>query len=193
MALGLPRVPLIAIGSLLLIWNSLEGLDDDAEPADTVHSQRRRTAWSVLAAVGVLAISVSGQRAVSWWPVLLVGGLALTWTYAPRLLPPGTWRGRPGLPSVIATRSLINAGYFGVEAYVPLSLVVHRGLSATQAGIVPDRRRRAVVQRIVDGRESQRTGLKAPARTTRHGRRAHRAHGAVHDARHRPYRPRWSR
>ncbi|MGC2235924.1 MAG: hypothetical protein WA584_07165, partial [Pyrinomonadaceae bacterium] len=116
-------------------WNSLEGLDDGSAPADTAHSRRRRAAWSVLAAVGVLAICVSGQRAMLWWPVLLLGGLALTWAYAPRLLPPGTWRGRPGLPSVIATRSLINAGYFGVEAYVPLSLVVHRDLSATQAGM----------------------------------------------------------
>jgi MFS family permease len=125
-------VPLIAISSLLLIWNALEGLDGEA--ADSQKPQRRRTAWSALAALGVLAISISGQRAVAWWPALLVGGLALTWAYAPRLLPVGTWRGRPGLPSIIATRSLINAGYFGVEAYVPLSLVVHRGLSATQAG-----------------------------------------------------------
>jgi MFS family permease len=127
-------VPLIAVGALLLIWNALDGLDGDAGPVDAEHSQRRRAVWSSLAAVGVLLISVSGQRPVAWWPALFVGGLALTWWYAPRLLPAGTWRGRPGLPSVIATRSLINAGYFGAEAYVPLSLVVHRGLSATQAG-----------------------------------------------------------
>ncbi|MCW2800153.1 MAG: transporter [Aeromicrobium sp.] len=128
-------VPVIAIGSLSLIWNALEGLDGDAESVGSQHSQRRRAAWSGLAAIGVLAISISGQRVIAWWPVLLIGGFTLTWTYAPRLLPVGTWRGRPGLPSVIATRSLINAGYFGVEAYVPLSLVVHRGLSATQAGL----------------------------------------------------------
>jgi len=128
-------VPLIAIGSLLLIWNALEGLDGDAGSPDARQSQRRRTVWSGLAATGVLAISISGQRVVAWWPILLVGGLVLTWTYALRLLPVGTVRGRPGLPSVIATRSLISAGFFGAEAYVPLSLVVHRGLSATQAGI----------------------------------------------------------
>jgi MFS family permease len=128
-------VPVIAIGSLLLIWNALEGLDGDVESVVARQTQSRRAVWSGLAAAGVLAISISGQRVTAWWPVLLIGGFALTWTYAPRLLPVGTWRGRPGLPSVIATRSLINAGYFGVEAYVPLSLVVHRGLSATQAGM----------------------------------------------------------
>ena len=125
-------VPLIAVGSLLLIWEALSRLDGD--PGIT--SDRRRLWWASLTAGGILAVSIAGQRAVAWWPVLLIGSLALIAAYAPRLLPRGTWRGRRGLPSVIATRSLLSAGFFGAETYVPLSLVQHRGLSVSHAGLL---------------------------------------------------------
>lgn len=125
-------VPLIAIGSLLLIWEALGRLDGDP----SVVFDRRRLRWACLTAGGILAVSVAGQRGVDWWPVLLVVALALIAAYAPRLLPRGTWRARKGLPSVIATRSLLAAGFFGAEAYVPLSLVEHRGLSVSHAGLL---------------------------------------------------------
>lgn len=125
-------VPLVAVGSLLLIWQALGRLGGD--PA--IVFDRRRLWWASLTAAGILTVSVAGQRAVDWWPVLLVGALAVIAAYAPRLLPRGTWRGRPGLPSVIATRSLLSAGFFGAETYVPLALVEHRGLSVSQAGLL---------------------------------------------------------
>ena len=125
-------VPLVAIGSLLLIWGALSRLDGNPD----VGTDRRRLWWASLTAGGILAVSVAGQRAVEWWPVLLVTALGLIVAYAPRLLPSGTWRGRRGLPSVIATRSLVSAGFFGAETYVTLSLVQHRGLSLAQAGLL---------------------------------------------------------
>ncbi len=125
-------VPLVAIGSLLLIWAALSSLEGNPD----VVSDRRRLWWASLAAGGILAVSVAGQRTFDWWPVLLVGALAITVAYAPRLLPKGTWTGRRGLPSVIATRSLLAAGFFGAETYVPLSLVENRGLSVSHAGLV---------------------------------------------------------
>ena len=125
-------VPLIAVGALLLIWEALSRLDGDPGVAP----DRRRLRWALLTAGGILAVSIAGQRATEWWPALLIGALALIPAYAPRLLPPGTWRGRRGLPSVIATRSLLSAGFFGAEAYVPLSLVEHRGLSVSHAGLL---------------------------------------------------------
>lgn len=124
-------VPFLAVLSLSLVWQALGELSGDAE----VRTDHRRTGWAALAAAGILGVSVAGQRAVGWWPVLLIGALAVTVRYAPRLLPAGTWQGRPGLPSVIATRSVLAAGYFGAETYVPLSLVEHRGLSVTEAGL----------------------------------------------------------
>jgi MFS family permease len=125
-------VPLVAVGSLLLIWQALSRLDGDPG----VTTDRRRLWWASLTAGGILAVSLAGQRAVVWWPVLLVVALVLIGAYAPRLLPAGTWRGRRGLPSVIATRSLLSAGFFGAETYVPLSLVEHRGLEVSQAGLL---------------------------------------------------------
>lgn len=125
-------VPLIAVGSLVLIWEALSRLDGDP----SVAPDRRRLWWASLTAGGILAVSVAGQRSVAWWPVLLIGSLALVGAYAPRLLPRGTWRGRRGLPSVIASRSLLAAGFFGAETYVPLSLVEHRGLSVSHAGLL---------------------------------------------------------
>ncbi|KQV73731.1 hypothetical protein ASC61_01145 [Aeromicrobium sp. Root344] len=125
-------VPLVAVGSLLLIWQALSRLDGDPE----VTADRRRLGWAAWTAGGILAVSLAGQRAVAWWPVLLAVALALIGAYAPRLLPAGTWRGRRGLPSVIVTRSLLSAAFFGAETYVPLSLVEHRGLEVSQAGLL---------------------------------------------------------
>lgn len=124
--------PLIAIGSVALIWRALSQLGGDP----MVLSDRRRVGWAALTAAGILGVSVAGQRGVGWWPVLLVVAIAVTFAYGPRLLPKGTWLGRRGLPSIIATRSLLSAGFFGAETYVPLSLVQHRGLSVSQAGLL---------------------------------------------------------
>jgi MFS family permease len=125
-------VPAVALASLALIWEALDAIRGNPE----VRADRRRVVWATVVATGVLTVSAAGQRAVSWWPVLLVGAAAMTIRYASRLLPPGTWRGQRGLPSVVATRSLLSAGFFGAETYVPLSLVQHRGLSVTQAGLL---------------------------------------------------------
>lgn len=124
-------VPVLAVLALAMIWKALDAIDGDP----SVRGDRRHMWWSGLIAVGILAVSVAGQRLYLWWPVLLLVGLGLVVTYLPRLLPRGTWRGRRGLPSVMATRGLLSAGYFGAETYVPLSLVEHRGLSVTQAGL----------------------------------------------------------
>jgi MFS family permease len=125
-------VPLIAVGALGLIWEALSRLQGDPQVA----TDRRRLGWATLTAGGILAVSLAGQRTTDWWPVLLAVALAVVVAFAPRLLPRGTWRGRRGLPSVIATRSLLSAGFFGAETYVPLSLVQHRGLTVSQAGLL---------------------------------------------------------
>jgi len=73
---------------------------------------------------------------------LLVGlgiaalGLAVVGAAARRLLPSGTLRLRRGLPSVVALRGLQAGAFFGLEAFLPLMLVEHRGLSPTAAGAV---------------------------------------------------------
>ncbi|MCW2829805.1 MAG: transporter [Aeromicrobium sp.] len=125
-------VPAVAIASRGLIWRALDQIDGD----ETAPFERRRVGWAVLVAAGVVAVGIAGQRSVVGWPVLLVAAVGVTARYAPRLVPPGAWLGRRGLPSVVATRSLLGAAFFGAETYVPLSLVQHRGLTAAQAGLL---------------------------------------------------------
>jgi MFS family permease len=51
------------------------------------------------------------------------------------LLPPGTLRLAPGLPAAIAAAALLNIGFFGVDAFVPLALVDLRGQSILFASL----------------------------------------------------------
>lgn len=124
-------VPALAVVALSLIWPAVGSIDGD--PA--IRASHRRTWRAALIATGILAVSLAGQRSHPWWPVMLAGGLVLVVFNAPKLLPRGAWKGRRGLPSVIATRGLLSAGYFGAETYLPLSLVEHRGFTVTQAGL----------------------------------------------------------
>lgn len=125
-------VPVLAIASVGLIWRELGRIGGD--PAVTF--DRRRLWWASLVAAGVLVVSMSAQDDLRWSLCLLVVGLAVAVRYAPRLIPPGSWTWRRGLPAVVATRSLLSASYFGAETYVPLSLVEHRGVSTAEAGLL---------------------------------------------------------
>ncbi|MBA3415954.1 MAG: hypothetical protein H0U10_12095 [Chloroflexia bacterium] len=71
------------------------------------------------------------RRAVA----LIVAGLALGVLPLARLLPPGTLSAKPGLPAAIATMGLLNLGFFGVEAFIPLALVDLRGRSILFASL----------------------------------------------------------
>jgi len=97
--------------------------------------QRSRIAWSVGAAVAILLLNVAPDLAV--WPrvVAVLVGLVGTWAALRPLLPVGTFRARPGLPSVVLLRGLVAAAFFGSEAYVPFLLQAEDGLSAGTAGL----------------------------------------------------------
>ncbi len=61
---------------------------------------------------------------------LVIGVFALR-----RLTPPGTLVARPVLPAAVLLRGILTCAFFGVDAFVSLTLVEWRGLSATQAGL----------------------------------------------------------
>lgn len=125
-------VPAIAVASLALIWQALDAIEGDPE----VVVDHRRAGWAVMVAAGVVAVSLAGQRTVPWWPVVVLVAVVVVLRYASRLLPAGTWRARRGLPVVVITRSLLCAAFLGAETYIPLSLVQHRDLSVTTAGLL---------------------------------------------------------
>ena len=52
-----------------------------------------------------------------------------------RLTPPGTLLARPILPAAVLLRGILTCAFFGVDAFVALTLVDWRGLSATEAGL----------------------------------------------------------
>lgn len=124
-------VPLIALPAWWLIRDAPSGTTASRAVA------RRGTAWwALLAALGVLAVSLGGQRDVTGWPLLILAGCAVVLVSGPRLLPPGTWLVRRGMPSAILTRGLLFGAYCVAETYVPLLLRLERGLSLSQAGVV---------------------------------------------------------
>lgn len=51
-----------------------------------------------------------------------------------RVLPAGTLQARAGLPAAIATMGLLSLGFFGADAFLPLTLISMRGQSTLFAG-----------------------------------------------------------
>jgi len=126
-------VPVIAVGAWLLVRDAPSrptGGEPGAPPA------RSRLGTAMLAAAGVLAVSVGGQRILGAWPALVAVGLVTVVLAGRRLLPPGSWTARPGLPSVLGARACIGTAFAAAEVYVPLLLTLTRGLTLTQAGWV---------------------------------------------------------
>lgn len=97
---------------------------------------RARIGWAALAALGALLLhgASQGGTAARGASVLLLGFVVAA-TAARRLLPPGSLRGAPGLPAVIALRALLAAAFATAEVFVPLYLTREAGWSLAQAGL----------------------------------------------------------
>jgi len=133
-------VPPLALLALAVLGRRLAAIG--AQPGGSAEggpAQRRRRLLLGLALAAGAALAQAGASALvplRALPVLaLVAGLALVAASLPRLLPAGTLRAARGLPSVVAVRGLLTACFAGAEAYVPLMLVLERGLSVTVAGL----------------------------------------------------------
>ncbi|HSW04795.1 MFS transporter [Aquabacterium sp.] len=137
---------LLALPAALLIWRGLaRGLGQDqavrASPAAghaasaEPPAARAGLGPATLAATSAGLLYAGGEPSATQAALMLVAlvGLALS---APRLLPVGTLRARPGLPTVIALRGLAAATFFAAEVFIPLMLTNERGLSPVQAGLV---------------------------------------------------------
>jgi len=99
-------------------------------------AERRRVPYALLVAAGaglIMAGLTSGEVVVIVG--LAIVGVALLLPGLRRLTPPGTLGARPVLPAAVLLRGLLTFTFFGVDAYVSLTLEDHRGLSAIAAGI----------------------------------------------------------
>ena len=96
-------------------------------------ARRLGTGGGLLLAVGLALAQLAGQRLDWSAPLLLAAGVAALVVPLRRLLPPGSLRLRPGLPTVVLLRGIYSVTFFGAEAYLPLTLTrLHHGT----AGVV---------------------------------------------------------
>jgi MFS family permease len=113
--LGLAPLPFIAAALVVPALGRLPERSPDAQPSSLV---------SVLQlALGVTALLATPS--MHRWELavgLSVCGLTLTARGLPPLMPEGTLRLRAGVPAAVACMALINAAFFGTEAYLPLAL-----------------------------------------------------------------------
>ncbi len=99
---------------------------------------RRTAGWSLAAAGALLVLSLAGtglgSAGAATYLVIVAAAVGLAVSVA-RLLPPGTLRGAPGLPSVIGVRALLSAAFGGAGAFLPLLLTVLHGFGPSRAGV----------------------------------------------------------
>jgi MFS family permease len=119
------------------VWGlhpSLREREGRDEPSTDV-SQASITVLVVFAvsAFGLLgALTFPGR-----WSVLLMVPMGVAAVAAlTRILPPGSFVARPGLPAVIASGFLANAAFFSVEGFLPVYLTRVTGLTLPVAAIV---------------------------------------------------------
>ena len=126
--------PFALLGVLLLapVIRRLPELDRDA-PESTA---RRGVALAAVAtAFGISALTWAAQHpslATLW---LGLAGLAALVPAMRVLLPRGTFTARPGLPATVLVRGVFAGAFFGVEAYVPLTLTAVHGFSPAMSGV----------------------------------------------------------
>jgi MFS family permease len=93
-----------------------------------------RLAWATLAALAVLGLNLSAEVPAAGG-VLAAAAVAVALLAVRPLVPRGTLTARRGLPSVILTRGLASAAFFGTEVYLPYLLVERYDFSPTFAGL----------------------------------------------------------
>lgn len=126
-------VPVVVILPVLALRRTLTRLPSQEVVAPW---PRARLLNAVGAAGGAVLLHVASQQEGLGRVALIGAGLAVLAVCTPRLLPAGTWRVRRGLPTVIALRGLVGAGFTAAEVFVPLLLSRERGLSPSLAGLV---------------------------------------------------------
>lgn len=122
----LPLLPLVAV----LTFPVLRTL----QPRSVVSTPSRTLAAVLLACgAGALLFGLASPLLVA--APLVVAGAGASIVSLRRLLPPGTFLARAGLPAVVATAGLTNVAFGGAEAFLPFALTEVRGLTPSRAGL----------------------------------------------------------
>lgn len=128
-------VPFVVVAGTLVVPAVMRlGAVDHGDTAP-VPWTRLRLVEAVRVAGGA-ALVVAAFTAQRWLaPLLVVAGLVVGIGPFRRLTPPGTLRGRAGLPAVIASRGVLTFVFFGTDAFIPFALTNGRAHSALAGSV----------------------------------------------------------
>ena len=124
-------VPFVAVAFALVV-PGVRRLRRTGPPAGT---GRGLVVAAAGAALGVTAVSWAGQQPGALGAAVAAAALAALVPALRRLLPAGVFRGRRGVPTVVAARGLIAGVFFAGNSYLPLMLTATHGWSLTAAGV----------------------------------------------------------
>jgi MFS family permease len=126
-------LPFVLIGAALMmpVLRRLSGGTDGS--ADL--SDPRRVLLALVVAAGIAGFEGAGQHPSAVTVVLAAAGIAVAVVALHGLVPPGTFRVRPGVSAAIALRALTAGAFFGTESVIPLMLSQQHGLDPTAAGL----------------------------------------------------------
>ena len=126
----------LAVPAFVMILPSLRRVPPPAraEGADVVPWSPGRILWAAGAALGVLALNLVNEFEPVLAVAVVVAAVAALAIALRPLLPPGTLRARPGLPTLVLLRGLAGAAFLASEVYIPYLLHDRYGFSASASG-----------------------------------------------------------
>lgn len=132
-------LPLLVLAGLLTV-PALRRLAATAStalgpPAADRAADARRLGAVLLTAGGAALLLAGLSTASLLGAALIAAGLLAGLPALQHLVPPGTLRGRPGLPATILLRGVQTFAFFGAEAYLPLAIVSIRHEPIALAGL----------------------------------------------------------
>jgi MFS family permease len=125
-------VVLVAVATVM-VAPALRGQRPETPNGPAFDARRVTAAVVVAGAAVVLSSSADWDQRLAW--LLSPVSIAVILVAARGLLPPGTYRARPGLPAVVLLCAAAGAVFFGTEVYLPLLLHDRYGLPAWLSGI----------------------------------------------------------
>ncbi|WP_066907577.1 MFS transporter [Millisia brevis] len=127
-------VAALVIPIMAVLIPVLRPLDLDSPPAGRLRTSIRPVPFAILAAAAILVLSIVAEHPGIGIVAAAVAAMVALLATRP-LLPPGTLRGRPGLPGVVLVRGLAGSAVMVADVYIPFLLTDRYGFSAVLAGL----------------------------------------------------------
>lgn len=129
--LGIAPFALLGVLLLMPVIRNLPDVERTGDPT----ARRGLGLAAVATAFGIAALTWAAQHPSFGTLWLGLAGAAALVPALRVLLPRGTFTARPGLPATVLMRGVFAGAFFGVEAYVPLTLTAVHGFSPAMSGI----------------------------------------------------------